>query len=83
MTIDPKRHFSPHYEAARQRLRVAAEARGARLRSQPIGAQSLTGDELSIDIAYLGPDAPESVLARSRGLHGLEGFALGPSNIAS
>ena len=75
MKIDPSSHFSPDYFRARERFREASEARGARLESYAIAAKSLGGEALSIDVAYLGPDSPEEVLALSSGLHGAEGFA--------
>ena len=68
-------HFSPDYATARERFRLAAGARGARVEARSIEARSASGDELTIDVAYLGPDAPETVLALSSGLHGVEGFA--------
>lgn len=68
-------HFSPDYGTARERFRTRAEARGARCSTHPIRARSGTGQELSIDVAYLGPEEPACVLALSSGLHGVEGFA--------
>ncbi len=75
MNIDPSRHFSPDYEGARQAFRAAARARGATLTSHPIAARPVAGDELSIDVAYLGPESPARVIVLSSGLHGVEGFA--------
>lgn len=70
--MDP---FSPDYERARERFRSAASARGARLGARPIAARSPRGGELTVDLAYLGPAAPDALLAVSSGLHGVEGFA--------
>ncbi len=75
MNIDPSRHFSPDYEGARQAFRAAARARGATLTSHPIAARPVAGDELSIDVAYLGPESPARLIVLSSGLHGVEGFA--------
>jgi predicted deacylase len=75
MSIAPEPHFSPDYFEARERFFGAAEACGARLESHPMAALSLGGESLSIDVAYLGPEAPRSVIAMSSGLHGAEGFA--------
>ncbi|GJM37656.1 MAG: deacylase [Acidimicrobiales bacterium] len=68
-------HFSPDYSTARERFRTAAAARGAALRSEPLSARGVDGNDLSVDVAYLGPEAPDCVLALSSGLHGVEGFA--------
>jgi hypothetical protein len=68
-------HFSADYSRARERFLGAAEARGARIESRGIATRSARGEELSIDVAYLGPDSPERVIALSSGLHGVEGFA--------
>lgn len=67
--------FSNTYAEARERFLVAAKERGATLDGHAIAARSLTGEELTIDTAYIGPDSPQSVLAISSGLHGVEGFA--------
>lgn len=75
MSIDPTQHFSPDYTRARERFLAASEACGARLSCHVIATKSQGGDELSIDVAYLGPDAPQSVIALSSGLHSVEGFA--------
>jgi len=81
MSIDSALHFSRDYFEARERFLVASAARGARIESHPIAAKSLGGESgesgksLSIDVAYLGPDSPECVIALSSGLHGVEGFA--------
>ena len=67
--------FVDDYAAARRRFREAAAARGARLQHvvHPLGAPD--GDELAIDLAWLGPaDAPNVLLVTS-GMHGFEGPA--------
>ena len=68
-------HFPSDYVAARAAFRAAAASAGARLSGAALSARSARGDELSIDTAYLGPDAPDAVLVLSSGIHGVEGFA--------
>jgi hypothetical protein len=74
VSSDPS-HFSVDYATARRRFQAAAEARGAQLGSYPIDVRDRRGGELAVDVAYLGPDTPERVLAVSSGIHGVEGFA--------
>jgi hypothetical protein len=68
-------HFSPGYAEARRRFLAAAEARGARVASRPIAARGPGGEELALDTAWLGPEAPARALVVSSGMHGAEGFA--------
>jgi hypothetical protein len=68
-------HFSDDYGEARRRFLAAAEARGARVASRPIAARGPRGEELALDTAWLGPEAPERGLVVSSGMHGAEGFA--------
>ncbi len=68
-------HFSTDYGEARRRFLAAAEARGGRVASRPIAARGERGLELALDVAWLGPDAPERALVVSSGMHGAEGFA--------
>ncbi len=75
MTVRTEKHFSGDYGAARRALLAAAEARGATLSSHPLGARGPDGEELAVDVAYLGPEAPERLLVVSSGIHGVEGFA--------
>jgi hypothetical protein len=70
-------HFSDFYLQARERFLTAARTRGAEIDGYAIAARSPKGEELSIDTAYLGPDSPQSLLAISSGIHGVEGFAGG------
>ena len=67
--------FSPDYATARDRFRAAASAAGARLHSLPLEATGPDGLELTIDIAHLGAEQPDTVVLHSCGLHGVEGFA--------
>jgi hypothetical protein len=75
MSIDLVDHFSPAYAPARERFLRAAECRGGKLCSYPIGARGPHGEELAVDVAQVGPTDPESMLVVSSGLHGVEGFA--------
>jgi hypothetical protein len=68
-------HFSADYAEARRRFLAAAEARGAALRPREIAVRGPRGEELGVDVAYLGPEAPERLLVVSSGVHGVEGFA--------
>ena len=67
--------LAPDYVEARRRFRAAAEAAGASMRT--IGHPDATGrqhEELTIDLATLGPiDATHRVLVVS-GTHGVEGY---------
>ncbi len=71
MPAAPPHPATTDYAQARRAFLRAAERRGARLASHPIPA----GEELAVDTAYLGPGAPERLLALSSGIHGVEGFA--------
>jgi hypothetical protein len=67
--------FSPDYATARDRFRAAASNAGARLHSLPLEATGPDGLDLTIDIAHLGAEQPDTVVLHSCGLHGVEGFA--------
>lgn len=68
-------HFSADYGDARRRFLAAAEARGATLAPRTLPRRGPAGDELAVDVAYLGPETPESLLVVSSAVHGVEGFA--------
>ena len=61
--------FPPDYQTARSRFRLAAEKAGARLESWPVGSP---GDDLTIDVARLGPEDAPGLVLLSSGLHGVE-----------
>ncbi len=67
--------FSPDYATARERFREAARTAGARLHALPLDATGPDGLNLTIDIAHLGAERPDTVVLHSCGLHGVEGFA--------
>lgn len=67
--------FSPDYATARRRFLAAAERAGARVTSHVLPRErGLGGEELAMDVAWLGPAEPSAVLVISSGLHGVEGF---------
>src|ERR1700736_5446894 len=68
-------YFAADYIEARRKFRDAATGAGARLRS--IINASVKGpaeEELSTDLAWLGPVAASHVLVTISGTHGAEGF---------
>jgi hypothetical protein len=71
----PERHFAPDYRSARTRFLAAAEAAGARVTTRPLSVRGPAGEELALDVARLGPEAPARMLVVSSGIHGVEGFA--------
>ncbi|HVH05529.1 MAG TPA: DUF2817 domain-containing protein [Myxococcota bacterium] len=68
-------HFSADFAEARRRFLAAARERKAELDGRAIGTRGARGEELAVDLAYLGPEAPERLLVVSSGIHGVEGFA--------
>ncbi|MFE3663291.1 M14 family metallopeptidase [Streptomyces sp. NPDC059164] len=67
--------FPPDYARARTDFLAAARNADARLRSFVLpGHRGPDGEELAVDTAYLGPDAPEKLLVAVSGTHGIEGF---------
>ena len=67
--------FSPDYATARARFRTAAEAAGAALHVLGLDAKGPAGENLTIDIAWLGAPTARRVLLHTSGLHGVEAFA--------
>jgi hypothetical protein len=67
-------HFPRHYFESRERFVALAGARGARLARYPIDAPGPGGEELSIDVAWLGASRPARLLLLLCGTHGVEGF---------
>src|SRR5262245_35567737 len=68
-------YFSPDYLTASERFRTTALKSGGRLEILPLQAKGPADQELGIDIAWFGSQAPRRVLLHSSGLHGVEGFA--------
>jgi hypothetical protein len=73
MSLDPAL-FSPDYSTARDRFHAAAAALGCRAESFPVAGRGPSGEELTVDAAWLGEEAATRVLVLSSGLHGVEGF---------
>lgn len=67
--------FSPDYATARARFRAAAQGAGATLHALALDATGPAGEELTIDIAWLGDAPAHRVLLHTSGLHGVEAFA--------
>jgi len=68
-------YLSPDFFTARNRFREYAARAGARLEVLVLEAKGPDGQELTIDIAWIGTDTPNRLLVHSSGLHGVEGFA--------
>ena len=68
-------YFSAAYAEARVKFRDAARAADARL-SEYLLPDLLgpRGESLAVDVAVLGPKAPEAMLLLISGTHGVEGF---------
>ena len=75
MPRDAALHFPASYGAAREAFLAAAGARGFRSAGHALAARGPDGGELTIDVAYFGPEAPRATLVVSSGIHGVEGFA--------
>lgn len=73
--MEPEAFFSPDYATARSRFRSAARAAGAMLDALALGARGPAGEELAVDIAWLGAPGAQRVLLHTCGLHGVEAFA--------
>ncbi|MCA9110161.1 MAG: DUF2817 domain-containing protein [Planctomycetaceae bacterium] len=65
--------YSSSYAEARRRFIESAHSAGAELCSYSLRIENATSDELTIDVAILGPDGAPA-LVTSSGLHGVEGF---------
>lgn len=66
--------FSPSYQIARDRFRQAASRLNARLEKFSIGSKGPEGEDLTIDVAFIGNTQSNSSVVVSSGLHGIEGF---------
>lgn len=67
--------FSADYATAKRRFISAARARARFLHSFTLNARAPDAAALTIDIAWLGPQAATRSIIHSCGLHGVEGFA--------
>lgn len=62
------------YEESRARFRYGAARAGAPVATHPIAARGPFGQELTIDVARVGPRQPHRALVLLSGVHGVEGF---------
>ena len=68
--------FPDDYVAARRRFLSAARAAGARIETYPLeDHRSPSGDELAIDVAWLGDAQADHAMLVTSGMHGFEGPA--------
>jgi hypothetical protein len=67
--------FADNYAQARSGFRTCAAAAGAAVSAHPIAARGPDGGELTIESAYLGAPAPDTLLIMTSGVHGIEGYA--------
>jgi hypothetical protein len=67
--------FPTNYVACREAFRKAAERAGALLTRLALEALGPRGEDLSIDVAWIGDEKPRRVLVHLAGVHGVEGFA--------
>ena len=76
MTLDPCRFFSTDYDEARAKFLNAADARGLK-RTAHLNphAKGPKGEDLTIDVAVLGPEDAKAGLLVISGTHGVEGYA--------
>ena len=73
--FDPAAHFAATYAQARDRFLGAARARGLAVeRHLHPAARGAEGEELSCDVATLGPADSGAVLLLVSATHGVEGF---------
>ena len=63
------------YPAARARFLAAADGAGAVVQSHPFPDRGPTGEELAVDVAWLGPAEAADVVVIVSGTHGVEGYA--------
>ncbi len=77
MTIDPSTPFGRlplTYDECRARFERAAVIAGTPLERHPVTARGPAGQELTVDVAGLGPDDARRLLVILSGVHGVEGF---------
>tara|TARA_A100001037_G_scaffold148975_1_gene134588 strand:- start:3579 stop:4682 length:1104 start_codon:yes stop_codon:yes gene_type:complete len=68
------RYFASDYVIARQRFLDASAMAEAILTTLTISEKGPSEENLSIDVAYLGPKEPEKLIIHTSGVHGVEGF---------
>ncbi len=75
-------YFSPDYETARGRFRLAAVSAGGAAHAIALPARGPHGEPLSIDIAWLGSASPRRVFLHTSGLHGVEAYTGSAAQLA-
>src|SRR5215831_11087862 len=76
-------HYAATYAEARQKFRDAATKAGAALARYSNPAKGPAGEELTTDVARLGPAGAANVLMTVSATHGAEGFCGSGIQIAS
>jgi len=66
--------FSEDYSQARQRFLCASKTVGAKVRAYANPVRGPRGEELVTDVAWIGPNDAQFVLATISATHGVEGF---------
>src|SRR5260370_6077507 len=74
LIMSPSTYFSASYAEARGKFREAAQHAGARLAQYVNPTKGPTGEELTTDVAILGPKDAARVLITVSATHGAEGF---------
>lgn len=72
--MNASQHFRATYATARQAFRDAANARGLAIVPHQNPAKGAEGEELTTDVALIGPADAERLLICSSATHGAEGF---------
>src|ERR1044072_8377781 len=72
--MNASQHFRPTYAAARAAFHAAATARGLKVQSHRNPVMGAEGEELTTDVATLGPADASRLLIVVSGTHGAEGF---------
>ena len=67
--------LAPDYPTARTRFLAAATAAGASIEHHPIPEVGPDGEELAVDVAWIGPSDPDRLVLVVSGTHGVEGYA--------
>jgi hypothetical protein len=76
--VSASTHFSETYIEARDKFRAALAASGGRLRESVLHPlKGPGGEDLHTDVAWVGPDRPESLLVLVTGVHGVEAYCGG------
>ncbi|HET6159104.1 MAG TPA: M14 family metallopeptidase [Dongiaceae bacterium] len=72
--MNASQHFRPTYAAAREAFRAACTARGLSVHSHRNPAKGAEGEELTTDVALIGPEDARRLMIVVSGTHGAEGF---------